>query len=251
MPLKINFLSFCLQNSRAVATLVILLCAAFTSHAGSFGVSPIRLDFDRTTKTGVITVTNDDEARLSFQMKLMEWTQDAQGADQYAESSDLIFFPQLMVLEPKEKRIIRVGTKSPPSASERTYRLFIEEIPDASEARAQGTQVAVKLRFGVPLFIAPLKAELSGAITDAKSAKGEIQLMVKNSGNQHFRFETISAKAASVVLGEVSGWYLLAGAQRAYTIKLEKNSFAKLCKLEIALTAEGLDLKQDVNLGCP
>ena len=238
-------------------TLVILLCAAFTSHAGSFGVSPIRLDFDRSTKTGVITVTNDDEARLSFQMKLMEWTQDAQGADQYAESSDLIFFPQLMVLEPKEKRIIRVGTKSPPSASERTYRLFIEEIPDASEARAQGTQVAVKLRFGVPLFIAPLKAELSGAITDVKFVKGEIgqiQLMVKNSGNQHFRFETISAKAAGVVLGEVSGWYLLAGAQRAYTIKLEKNSSAKHCKLEIALSAEGLDLKQEVNLGssaCP
>ncbi len=229
-------------------TLAVWLCVAFTVHAGSFGVSPIRLDFDRSTKTGVLTVTNDDEARLSFQMKLMEWTQDAEGVDQYAESSDLIFFPQLMVLEPKEKRIIRVGTKSPSSTSERTYRLFIEEIPDAAEARAQGTQVAVKLRFGVPLFIAPLKAEIGGAITDAKLAKGEIQLTVKNSGNQHFRFEAITAKVANVALGEVSGWYLLAGAQRAYTIKLDKDACAKTAKLEIALSVEGLDLKQELGV---
>ena len=243
-----NFLRLCSQSSLAAVTLAVSLCAAFTAQAGSFGVSPIRLDFDRSAKTGVIAVTNDDEARLTFQMRLMEWTQDAQGADQYAESSDLIFFPQLMVLEPKEKRIIRVGTKSPPSASERTYRLFIEEIPDAAEARAPGTQVAVKLRFGVPLFIAPLKAEIGGAITDAKLAKGEIQLTVKNSGNRHFRFEAVTAKAAGVALGEVSGWYLLAGAQRAYAIKLDKDACAKVAKLEIALSVEGLDLKQELGV---
>lgn len=230
---------------------LMLAASLFVSHlanAGSFGVSPIRLDFDRTAKTGVITVTNDDESRLSFQMKLMTWSQDAKGVDHYAESSDLIFFPLIMTLEPKEKRIIRVGTKLPPSASERTYRLFIEEITDVAAARSQGTAVSVKLRFGVPLFIAPAKVEKGGTISDARLAKGEVQLTVKNSGNQHFRFETVTVTAAGAPMGEASGWYLLAGAERSYTIKLDKDACAKARKLEIALSADELALKRELDV---
>lgn len=235
-------------RSLFVSTLVVCLLAASSAMAGSFGVSPIRLDFDRGTKTGVITVTNDDESRLTFQMRLMTWSQDAKGVDQYADSSDLIFFPLIMTLEPKEKRIIRVGTKSPPSTSERTYRLFIEEIPDAAEAKLQGTAVAVKLRFGVPLFIAPVKVEKSGTIIDPRLAKGEVQVTIKNSGNQHFRFENIAVKAGGTTMGEVAGWYLLAGAERAYTIKVDKDACAKASKLEVALSAEGLDLKRELEV---
>lgn len=231
-----------------VSTIATWLLAVFPAIAGSFGVSPIRLDFDRTAKTGVITVTNDDESRLSFQMKLMVWTQDAQGVDRYAESSDLIFFPLIMTLEPKEKRIIRVGTRSPPSVNERTYRLFIEEIPDAGEAKLQGTAVAVKLRFGVPLFIAPAIVDKRGSIADAKFGKGEVQVTVKNSGNQHFRFETITLKAAGTTVGEVAGWYLLAGAERSYTIKLDNAACVKASKLEIALSADGLELKREIDV---
>jgi fimbrial chaperone protein len=224
-----------------------LTFAAQTAHAGSFGVSPIRLDFDRSAKTGVITVSNDDEIRLSFQLKLFEWTQDAEGKDQYVENGDLIFFPQIMTLEPKEKRLVRVGTKSPAPQIERTYRLFIEEIPEVGEVPAQGTQVAVKLRFGVPIFVAPIKAEMSGAIEDAKLSKGEVQLRVRNTGNQHFRFEAISVKAGSASIGEVQGWYLLPGAARAYSIKVDKDACAKSGKLEISLNGDGLVMKRELD----
>lgn len=225
---------------------LVLALAIPAAYAGGFGVSPIRLDFDASVKTGAITVSNDGADRLSFQMKLFEWSQDKQGKDQYKESSDLIFFPQIMTLKPKDKRIIRVGTKSPPAGAERTYRLFIEELPEANAARGKGTQVAIKLRFGVPLFVAPIQPQLAGTLEDAKLAKGEIRLRVRNTGNQHFRFEAISATAGGAAIGQAEGWYLLAGAARSYTIKVDNQACAKAGKIEIALTAGALKLKREL-----
>lgn len=227
--------------------LAALVSAAPAAYAGSFAVNPIRLDFDATAKTGTITVSNDDEVPLSFQMKLVQWTQNAMGEDAFTDSNELIFFPQIMTLAPKEKRLIRVGTKTPPMADERTYRLFISELPEAQDATGKGAQVAIKLRFGVPLFVAPAKPDVSGSIEDVKLANGEIQLRVRNTGNQHFRFETIAAKAAGAQIGEVPGWYLLPGAARAYSIKVDPAACAKTDKLELSINADGLGLKRELD----
>lgn len=230
------------------ALLAALTCAAPLAYAAGFGVSPIRLDFDAAVKTGAITVNNDDSQRLSFQLKLVEWSQDAKGQDQYKESKDLIFFPQILAVEPQDKRIIRLGTKSPPPEIERTYRLFIEELPSsgADKAKPKGTQIAVKLRFGVPLFVAPARPKLAGEIEDLTLAKGEIRLRVRNTGNQSFRFEKIHARAGDTVLGEVDGWYLLAGAARAYSIKLDAAACAKAAAIELSLEAGELKLKRGI-----
>ncbi len=217
------------------------------AQASGFGVAPIRLDFDRTSKTGLIEVSNDDTRPLSFQMKLFAWSQDAEGKDQYQPSNDLIFFPQIMSLKPKEKRPIRVGTKGPPAASERAYRLFIEELPDPAEtAAAKAPQIAVRIRFGVPLFVAPAQPQIAGVIEDAKLAKGEIQLRVRNTGNRNFQFETVAARAGTTSIGETRGWYLFPGIARAYSIKVDSEACAKAKTLEVHLSADGLELKHEL-----
>src|SRR5690242_12939673 len=79
--------------------------------AYAFGVSPIRLDFSASERSGAITVSNDDRVPVSFQMRLVRWSQDAKGEDVYEDNKDLIYFPRLMSVEPQEKRVIRVGTQ--------------------------------------------------------------------------------------------------------------------------------------------
>ena len=54
----------------------------------------MRLDLGPRAKSGVLTVTNEGEEKLNFQLQAMEWTQDAAGKDVYNETQDLIFFPQ-------------------------------------------------------------------------------------------------------------------------------------------------------------
>jgi P pilus assembly chaperone PapD len=81
----------------AVFCLVLmLLILPPVSYAGSFGVTPIRLDLDRATKTGAIKISNDADDTLQVQMQAFEWSQDAEGKDHYEASADLIFFPKIM-----------------------------------------------------------------------------------------------------------------------------------------------------------
>src|SRR5947209_3025932 len=97
------------------------LCAEYT-------VSPMRLELSRDARSGVVTLTNTGASPIDFQMTAMEWTQDNDGADHYAETGEIIFFPKILTLAPNEDRVVRVGAKSAPAASERTFRLFIERI---------------------------------------------------------------------------------------------------------------------------
>src|SRR5512145_3038365 len=121
------------------------------ARAGVWRVSPIRLDLGREAKTGVITVINGAEEKLQFQMTAHEWVQDDEGKDVYAESADLVYYPKIMVIEPKEERILRAGIRVPAAAREKAYRLFIEEIPEPR--KSPGTSVAIAVRFGVPIFV--------------------------------------------------------------------------------------------------
>src|SRR4030043_2324751 len=113
------------------AAVYILFCVFLTPCAvlsGEFRVTPIRLDFDRGTKSGVITIVNEAGEKLNVQMKAFEWTQNPDGKDQYTETNDIIFFPRIMSLEKSEEKILRAGIKIPATMREKTYRLFIEEI---------------------------------------------------------------------------------------------------------------------------
>ena len=230
-------------TSRIVFALAALLPAA--AHAGAFGVSPIRLDFDRNTRTGLVTVANDDERRLYFQLKLYVWTQTPEGEDQYAESADLVFFPQIMTVEPKERRLVRVGVKGAPAGPERAYRLFIEEMPDPGDTLTGGAQIAVRLRFGVPIFVAPAeKAAPLPEIVAADAAKGAVLVRIRNTGDRQIRFEEVVARSGDRTVGKAAGWYVFPGATRTFSIPIDKEGCPSGGDIEVRATGEGKDVRK-------
>lgn len=234
---------------RALSAVSALLLWAGGAVAGQFGVSPIRLDLDRGARTGAVTISNDDTDKpLQVQMKLFAWTQDAKGDDQYEESGDLTFFPRIMTLPPQEQRLLRAGIHLPPGPAERPYRLFIEEIPGPAKDTAKGAQVSVAIRFGVPIFVAPLKVEAQGVIDKAEVAKGTLQVLVRNTGNVHFVIQTLTARSGDAFNNEVSGWYLLPGAARTYSIKIPPDICTKLSKLDVTVKTDKLELTRSVDI---
>jgi len=235
-----------------VTIALLFLIIPLTAFAGEWRVTPIRLDFDAKAKSGVITVTNEGDEKMNFQIKAAEWTQDAEGKDQYQETQEIIFFPRIMAVNKKEERVIRAGIRIPATTKEKTYRLFIEEIP--APQRSEGTTVAINLRFGVPIFAKPSREDPRGVIEKNELSKGVFSTVLKNTGNVHFLIHSIdikgkNAKGEEIFSKELSGWYLLSGAARLYTSPIPGSLCKDISVIETEVNTDRFKLsgRLDVN----
>ena len=234
-----------LAANRRLALLAI--CCAFSAlappaaEAGLFSISPIRLDLDRQNKTDSIAVRNDDaEKALTLQANLFEWKQDADGKDIYVESADLVFFPRIFTVEKQDERVIRVGLKVPAGATEKTYRLFIEELPPPPDPQRKGAQVAFVLRFGIPIFLRPDTEQLSGSIERIEATPEGAAVTVRNSGNRNFQIQSLSFRSGAGFAKEMVGGYVLSGGTKKLTMAIPPEVCRKLGKIEIVLKSEAI-----------
>lgn len=222
---------------------------AASAEGAQWHVSPIRLDLGRQAKSGSVKVTNDGEEPMQLQMKAMEWTQDAEGKDRYEETQDLVFFPKIMELKGKEARVIRAGIRVPAGKTEKTYRLFIQEIPVPGKPR--GTSVAIALRFGLPIFVKPVREEEKGEIGSPELEQGTVRAEVRNRGNVHFSIRSVVVKGIDpggqpVFEKELSGWYLLAGASRKYSVEIPGHECKRIATFEVSVKTDRFPLEASV-----
>jgi fimbrial chaperone protein len=151
-----------------------------------------------------------------------------------------------MIFDKKEERILRAGIRVPAAAKEKAYRLFIEEIPGPRKQQ-EGTAVAIAIRFGVPIFVHPLKEEPRGEVGPLMMSEGTLSVPVKNSGNIHFVIQSVlvkgkNGKGEEILSKELSGWYLLAGASRVYTTEIPPEACGNLAGLEIEVKTDKIPL---------
>ena len=222
---------------RAAGVLALVLAVA-PLHAADVSVAPLRADLRAGALNETFAVSNRSAEPLRVAVKLMEWTQDAEGKDVYRDTSDLVYFPRQATIDPEGKGLVRVGARSPAGPTERTYRLFIEEqVQPTSEARAQ---VQVAFRFSVPIFLAPTTPHTDLDVQDPKLERGKVLVAVHNAGNVHARLLRIVVDNGSGFRREVPGWYALAGAQRTYAIEIPPDVCRKSGTLSVAVEGEGV-----------
>jgi fimbrial chaperone protein len=210
--------------------------------AGTFQVIPTTLAIDTKNKVGNFQVRNDGEEKVTIQLEVKEWRQDEKGADQYSSTKDIIFFPKIVTLEKGEEKIIRVGYQGPGDVStERTYRLYLEELP---VPKAGETAVRMTLRFGVPIFITPLKENKTQPALEVKVAEGSMQVSVRNAGNQHLIVSAIQATGLdaanhSVFSQDAAGWYVLSGITRSFAVQLPEEGCRQANKFRVVVKITG------------
>lgn len=212
-------------------------------YAGQWRVAPVRISLDRRARSCVITILNDGEDTVHLQGKAMAWTQDEAGKDVYEETRNLIFFPRILKLGKGEQKIIRAGLRVPATAQEKTYRLFIEEIPQPKTDISEAAQLTVVIRFGIPVFAKPLKEEPAADLASVSLAKGGVSAVVANTGNIHFRITDITIqgrddKGEETFTEKLNGWYLLAGASRSYATSISAEQCAVSEQLDITVATD-------------
>lgn len=221
--------------------LALLLLIPRPAEAGDWRVSPIRLDLGSDARSGVLTVINEGAGRFQAQVKAVLWTQDGEGKDQYVDTTDLVFFPRLMIFDKPEERVVRAGIRFPPGLTEKSYRLFIEEIPEPR--KSEGASVAIAIKFGVPIFVKPVKEFPKGDVERVELDKGVLRVTVKNSGNVHFVINSIKIKGKGsrgeeTFTRELSGWYLLHGVSRTYTTEIVRDICTATVRYDVEATTD-------------
>lgn len=239
--------------ARAAVLILFFFAASLCTpaFAGDWRVVPIRIDLGKDKKSDMVRLINSGTTRVNLQVNAAEWTQDADGKDIYQESSDLIFLPKILTIEPSEERVLRAGLRMPAIQTEKAYRLFIEEIPEPR--KADQTSVSINIRFGLPVFVAPLQEQVRGELAEVQLAGGQFSTTIFNPGNSHFRINKLTLtgrdlEGKEVFREQIDGWYLLAGAERVYTIPLPRDTCGLAKTVDFEMDGDKLDLTQTLEV---
>lgn len=219
----------------------VLLLLACTTYAAGWRVSPIRLDFDQKVRSGVITIANDGDSGVTLQMKAVVWSQDEQGKDRYEDATDVVFFPRIMTLRAGDSRILRAGIQFPATDSEKTYRLFIEEIPEPK--KEAGAVVSLAMRLGIPIFVSPLKVQVANEFSAISYTNAALHVTLKNSGNTHYRVQEIRVggkdeQGLDLWTATNDGWYLLPGVTRNHSIAISPEDCRRSSSMTITVHSD-------------
>lgn len=206
----------------AVKSLVLVLASPM-AVAGSFAVNPVRITLDaRDLPVAALTVRNNTAIATVVQADALQWMVQGEG-DQYLPSNELLVTPPVFTLQPHGVQVVRVGLRQrTPAAdgSERSFRLYLTEVPPPPAPDFHGLNVA--LRLGVPVFVqapgtaAKLGFELRAARPDL------VELVAGNSGTAHARLNRIAIhdQGGSQVAELTLARDLLAGQRRRFSVPL-------------------------------
>lgn len=230
------------------AVLAVSAAAVAPAAASSFTVTPTRILLSSKSPSALLALRNESEETLRFQLTVFAWDQNAQGEMQLHPTEDIVFFPPLLSLAPKESRNVRVGAATPFDVIEKTYRIFVEELPPQSTGAAQSA-IRVLTRMGVPIFLQPSKAQAQANLRDLALKDGVFRFNVGNTGNVHYVLERVRVRgtnrSGAVVIDEqADGWYILAGGLRSYELKLRSPECSMVTALAIDVSVGGSVLTQ-------
>lgn len=241
--------------SRLLTTLVATLAAtlvpalvvigsgggAATAEAGTFQISPTRVDLEARGSSSILTLSNTGVEAVRLQVRVYAWTQSPSGEQVLTEARDLVVFPTLFSLAPKESRKVKVGITIPQDARQRTYRLIVEELPPTAAGMQSGLRVLT--RMSVPIFQAPLREVRSGVVAEVKLRSGVLAINVENRGTVSVMLRAAKAlgrdaAGREVWSGEAAGWYLLAGGRRAFELQVPSEEAARISSVEVEALTE-------------
>jgi fimbrial chaperone protein len=232
--------------TRSLVGLVLVCTGLFSispraAHASAFDVSPVTLTLTAQATSAMVTVTNRGTEPMRFHVSAFSWQQNGKGEMVLNPTNEVVFFPAMLTLNPKEARNLRIGVNVKPGATEKTYRVFVQELPPAVTSENPGV-VRVLTKMGIPVFVQP-SAPVAKPVLSALAVQGhQVSFKLTNAGNKHLRLQklVVSATNNGKVLHakEIDPWYVLAGGTHTYVVELP----ADVCK---ALKSVQVELESD------
>jgi fimbrial chaperone protein len=226
------------------------LLAPASARGQSLEISPVLVELSASTPSVVVTVRNGGAVTMRYQVGGQRWSEDRAGQPTLLPADDLAIFPPLFQLAPGASRKVRVGATVAPAPLERSWRLMVEELPDA--VAAAGHQVAIRTRFAIPVFLAPTRTEVRCEL-GLKREAGRLELVVANRGTTRVKPLTTTvqlsgADGARLRDLEIAPWYVLAGGERAWPVDVPREVCAGVRHARVVADVGGRRLEASLEL---
>ena len=184
------------------------------ASAGSFSVVPVRVYMQESQPVASLEVTNGAEHAVMIQSDTRSWSQ-LNGKPVLQETSELIVSPPIFELAAGSSQTIRLAIRhDSPLDRERTFRLFLKEVPLSSTISGVGVQI--NLRLSLPVFLSPANAKSNLQWTILSDCGDGPKLQAYNTGSKHqqvVKLSLVTSKDKSVVEQLLRSKYVLAGAK--------------------------------------
>jgi fimbrial chaperone protein len=223
-------------------------------HAGSFSVSPLRIELSKSESTRIINLQNLESRPVTVQLYVMAWSH-KDGNDQYTPTRDVIVTPQVFHLRANGLQIIRAGLLRKPDVNEElSYRLFMEEIPEPPTADFKGVQLALKI--SLPIFVAPEKASPPSLnfYTEIQE-DGKIKIKIVNASQIHTQIQKLAIfsqeKDQKSIAAYEKSLYILPGQERHILLKTDAPDFSADKKFLIRATTRTGQVDSYASAGPP
>jgi fimbrial chaperone protein len=236
------------------------ICLSIVLHfypgalAANFDIQPIRIVLDEKVRLEKLSLKNISDVDFPIQVKAYEWSQNEKGEDVYKETKDIIIFPKILTIKTGEEKFVRIGTNVPPGTREKTYRIYLEEMPlPETDKERQGANVTLYMKIGIPVFINPIKIDNKPEIEDIEMSKGVLKVRVKNRGTNHFIVTGINVKGShrdgtEPFSRDIAGWYLLSGSQKVYETSIPQEVCGTIDHLNVVLKTSKTTVKKDIRV---
>ena len=225
-------------------TILLVLLAALcpaTARAGGINIKPVKVYMAGHARTTTITLRNENDFPLIFQVQSIKWSQNSSGSDVHMPTDEIVVFPKIFKLESGSEQIIRIGLRTgEPEEKEDTYRIFINELPIAQQTQSA---VGMAMRYSLPLFVLKERRPPLWEISSTKAQGGRIDISIRNSGQNHIRLNKIVATAMDeggrqIFSREIRAWYVLRGITRLFPLDVDPEECKAIQTLRIKAEAE-------------
>ena len=170
---------------------VVSLCLfASVAEASSLRVAPILLNVSAPGAATTLNLRNEGDEKLHVQIRIFRWTGSMPTGPSLEPTDDVVVSPPAATLMPATEYVVRVvRVAKQPVIGEESYRILVDEVPDAVGGKANAVRFA--LRYSIPAFFtAPgiPAANVSWSLT----AKGNAAVLTaSNAGGRRLRLANL------------------------------------------------------------
>lgn len=188
--------------------------------AGSLQVSPTTIDVPAPGATAKITLRNSGSAPFSVQVRVFKWSQ-VNGEERLDPTNEVVASPPILKLAPVTDYAVRiVRTTRNPIAPEESYRLLVDELPDAT-MKAKGSGVTFLMRHSLPLFFGQADRGQPRITWSVRREGDKLLVRAENGGQRRVRLSDLRLRDAGgqtvVVRGGLAG-YVLGKSAKQWTV---------------------------------